>query len=309
MARSVWPLPATLLALLAVSGCGYFERAERPAWRTNAENACFAQGLVKPSESIAPASAISGPGICGMTRPLKVSALQDGQVALSKPLTVDCSMTAGLDLWLREVLQPLAQARFGQPIATLDVFGAYSCRSVDNLAGMPLSEHAFGNAVDVSGFTLADGHKIVVLSDWPKAGTQESAFLHDAQAAACERFNTVLAPGSDSYHANHLHLDLAMHGRTNTGPRRICRPAAAPSGTPAPPVDGLPPSPEVDEPIDIARARRLPQAFQPLALLSGDGARAELPYDPNVVPAPVLPMGPTGRYGEATANGLDLPGD
>ena len=191
-----------------------------------------------------------------MTRPLKLIALQGGQVQVTKPVTIDCSMTAGLDSWLQDVLQPLAQARFGAAVAEIDAFGAYSCRSVDNLAGMPFSEHAFGNAIDISGFTLADGRKIIVQRDWSRAGTQESAFLHDAEASACERFNTVLAPGSDSYHSNHMHLDLAMHGRTNTGPRRICRPAAAPSTTPAPPVDGLPPAPEVDEPLDVSQARR-----------------------------------------------------
>ncbi len=292
MARSVWPYAATALAFLALSGCGLFERAERPAWRTNAENACFAEGLVKPSQYIQPLPAIDGPGICGMTRPLKLIALQDGQVQVSKPVTIDCSLTAGLDLWLQEVLQPLAQARFGASIASIDAFGAYSCRSVDNLGGMPLSEHAFGNAIDVSGFTLSDGRKIVVQRDWGRSDTQESAFLHDAEASACDRFNTVLAPGSNSYHSNHMHLDLAMHGRTNTGPRRICRPAAAPSTMPAP-TDGLPPAPQVDEPLDVSRAKNTHMIDTPLALHADARAPLAQAYDPNSAPPPVLPMGPT----------------
>ena len=307
MARSVWPSRAALLALFALSGCGYFERAQRPAWRTNAENACFAEGLVKPSEVIQPLSTIDGPGICGMTRPLKLIALQDGQVQVSKPVTIDCSMTAGLDLWLKEALQPAAMARFGSPIAEIDAFGAYSCRSVDNLAGRPLSEHAFGNAIDVSGFTLTDGRKIVVLRDWPKTGTQESAFLHDAQASACERFNTVLAPGSDGYHTNHLHLDLAMHGRTNTGPRRICRPAAT-APEPLPPVDALPPAPDVEEPLDVSRAPARAPAM-PLALQGGEKAPLAEAYDPNSVPAPVLPMGPSAQLDGSDGADQDKVGD
>jgi len=296
-----------MLALFALSGCGVFERAQRPAWRTNAENACFAEGLVKPSDAIQALAAIDGPGICGMTRPLKLFALQDGQVQMSKAVTVDCSMTAGLDLWLKQALQPAAMARFGAPIASVDVFGAYSCRSVDNLAGMPLSEHAFGNAVDISGFTLSDGRKIVVLRDWPKTGTQESAFLHDAQSSACERFNTVLAPGSDSFHSNHMHLDLAMHGRTNTGPRRICRPEAAPSA-PLPPIDALPPAPNVEEPMDVSRATGA-SPVTPLALHADARAPLAEAYDPNTVPAPVLPMAFTGRLDDGDVTASDKVGD
>ena len=101
---------------------------------------------------------------------------------------------------------PTHKARFGQRIATLNVFGAYSCRSVDNIAGARLSEHAFGNAVDVAGFTLADGREIDFLHDWKKTDSQESAFLHEAHAGACQYFTTVLAPGADVFHYNHIHL-------------------------------------------------------------------------------------------------------
>jgi len=203
-------------------------------------------------------------------------------------------------------LQPLAQARFGAGIAEIDAFGAYSCRSVDNLAGMPYSEHAFGNAIDISGFTLADGRKIVIERDWSRTGTQESAFLHDAQASACERFNTVLAPGSDSYHSNHIHLDLAMHGRTNTGPRRICRPAAAPSTTPAP-TDGLPPAPEVDEPLDVSKAKSTHMVDTPLALHADSRAPLAEAYDPSLAPPPVLPSGPSQQLDDTPTG--DTAGD
>jgi len=308
MARCVKPWAGGVCVALALAGCGFFERAERPAWRTQAENACFAEGLVKPSSFIEPLPAIDGPGICGMTRPLRLSALSDGQVLVDKSVTIDCSMVAGLEAWLADVLQPLAEARFGERIVAINAFGAYSCRSVDNLAGLPLSEHAFGNAIDISGFTLASGRKISVVSDWGRDGTQESAFLHDAEASACERFTTVLGPGADGYHVNHFHLDLAMHGRTDTGVRRICRPAPAPSLLPAPSKDGLPPAPDVDEPIDVSRAKDFKPGELPLAL-HADAPLAEA-YDPSLAPAPVLPLGPTGALGEASNGGrTDEAGD
>ena len=253
MARRVRPFLPAFVAALALSGCGFFGREERPVWRAQAENACFARGQVSLSNSIVSAPPIDGPGICGMTRPLKVSALADGAVAVDKVLTIDCPMIPALEAWLRDVVQPDAEARFGQKVATLNVFGAYSCRSVDNIGGARLSEHAFGNAVDVAGFTLADRRAIAFVRDWRNAGSQESAFLHEVHAGACRYFTTVLGPGADVFHYNHIHLDLANHGATDNGPRRICKPTPAPSLLPPPAApDGLPPAPEIDEPLDVA---------------------------------------------------------
>jgi hypothetical protein len=256
MARCVRPVAILGAALLVLSGCGLFQRAERPAWRAQAEKACFAQGRIKPSAALRELAAIDGPGICGLERPLRVTALKDGALPLDKAIVTDCPMVAALEDWLDAVVQPAAMARFGVAVTELDVFGGYSCRTVDNLAGEKLSEHAFGNAVDVSGFGLADGRKIVIVRDWKRTDTQESAFLHEAHAGACGEFMTVLGPGSDAFHYNHFHLDMAMRGRTNTGARRYCRPTPAPNLLPPPArPDGLPPAPEIDEPQDVAQAK------------------------------------------------------
>ena len=276
-------------------------RPERPAWRAQAENACFARNLVKLSEYVAPSREINGPGICGMTRPLKVSAFDDGKVGVDKVLTIDCPMVPSLEAWLNDVVQPDAQARFGQRVATVNVFGAYSCRPIDNEPGARLSEHAFGNAVDVAGFTLADGRTLQYVRDWKSAGTQEAAFLHEAHAGACQYFTTVLGPGADVFHYNHIHLDLANHGSTNTGPRRICKPEPEPSLLPPPTApDGLPPAPEIEEPLDIAhlgdpRATALaPPSLVPTSTEGpGQGPDGALPPPAGEAdPAPpVLPAG------------------
>jgi len=42
------------------------------------------------------------------------------------------------------------------------------------------------------------------------------------QAAACQQFNTVLAPGSNSHHEDHIHVDLMRRASRRT----ICQPAA-----------------------------------------------------------------------------------
>src|SRR6202034_1417793 len=152
-------------------------REERPVWRAQAENACFARKQVTLSDTIVSAPEIEGPGICGMMRPLKVSALDSGAIAVDKALTIDCPMIPALEAWLNDIVETDAQARFGQRVATVNVFCAYFLRSVDNIEGARLSEHACGNAVDVAGFTLTDGRAIDFVHDWKKTDGQEGAFL------------------------------------------------------------------------------------------------------------------------------------
>jgi hypothetical protein len=84
-----------------------------------------------------------------------------------------------------------------------------------------ISEHAFGNALDIAAFTLSDGRRISVKDGW-KGMPEEQGFLRDVQGAACQQFNTVLAPGSNRYHYDHIHVDLMRRSSR----RIICEPAA-----------------------------------------------------------------------------------
>jgi Extensin-like protein C-terminus len=298
MARRVSPVLLALTAALWLASCGFPGREERPVWRAQAENACFAHKQVTLSDTIVSAPEIDGPGICGMTRPLKVAALAEGSIAVDKTLTIDCPMIPALEAWLNAIVEPDAQTRFGQKVATVNVFGAYSCRSIDNMPGARLSEHAFGNAVDVAGFTLADGREVDFVHDWKTIDSQEAAFLHEVHAGACQYFTTVLGPGADVFHYNHIHLDLANHGSTDTGPRRICKPTPAPNLLPAPgPRDGLPPAPEIEEPLDIAHLSAPAVAAQPPADASSgpdygpDGALPPAPMGERDPVPPILPEG------------------
>ena len=89
------------------------------------------------------------------------------------------------------------------------------------LSGARISEHAFGNALDIAAFVLANGHRITVKDGW-RGAPEEQGFLRDVQAAACDQFTTVLAPGSNQFHYDHIHVDLM---RRDSG-RRICQPGA-----------------------------------------------------------------------------------
>jgi hypothetical protein len=251
MARRVLPLFVTSFALASLAGCGFVERAERPAWRGQAENACLANKGAQVSAYVRAASAISGPGICGAEHPFKISAIAGGTVGLNTDATLACPMLPALDEWIAETVQPAAMARFGQPVTMVQTMGSYGCRSINHKAGAQLSEHAFGNALDIGGFRLADGREINVQHGW-KGDPADSAFLHDVQAGACTVFTTVLAPGSDAHHYNHIHADLAQHGSGSRGRRRICKPVPQPPVAPAPRIDTLPDPPPIEEEIDIA---------------------------------------------------------
>ena len=140
---------------------------------------------------------------------------------VTPPATLACPLVSALDRWISEGVQPAALHWFGSPVVTIKQISSYSCRGM--VGGSGVSEHAFGNALDVAAFTLADGRAITVKNGWH--GTpEEQGFLHDVQLYACETFTTVLAPGYNVYHYDHIHVDLMQR---ESG-RHPCRPDAVP---------------------------------------------------------------------------------
>jgi Extensin-like protein C-terminus len=232
MARRVLPNLAALSALGALvgalAGCALWVHDERAQWRALAEESCLSQGLVHVSGYVQSAAEIDGPGVCGLVHPFKVAALAGETIMLSPTQTLACPMLPALDQWLLEVVQPAAQADFGQAVVEIKSLGSYGCRSMNNQYGAALSEHSFANAIDIGGFKLADGRTIDVMRGW-KGDEVERAFLHRVHAGACRYFNTVLGPGSDAFHYNHIHVDLARHAVQRDGTmHHICKPIPAP---------------------------------------------------------------------------------
>jgi hypothetical protein len=149
--------------------------------------------------------------------------LVTGSVEVKPAATLACPIVSALDQWIGAAVQPAAQKWFRQPVVEIKQISAYSCRGMNGNPNAHISEHAFGNALDVAEFTLADGHKISVQYGW-HGSPEEQGFLHDVQGAACEEFTTVLAPGANVYHYNHIHVDLMRHYNG----RHICEPTAIP---------------------------------------------------------------------------------
>jgi len=150
-------------------------------------------------------SATSG---CGIAAPVRVS--QVAGVRLSTAATLDCTAARALADWVEDAVQPAARRR-GSPAAELTVFAHYSCRTRNNQPGARISEHGRGRAVDIGALTLADGRRITVLDGW--GGGRDGRLLTRMREGACGPFTTVLGPGSDRYHRDHLHLDTAPRSR------------------------------------------------------------------------------------------------
>jgi Extensin-like protein C-terminus len=144
-----------------------------------------------------------------------------GPVAVKPAATLACPIVSALDHWLADSVQPAATRWFGARVVEIKQISAYSCRGMNGNSYAHISEHAFGNALDIAGFTLADGRHVSVKDGW-RGLPEEQGFLHDVQAAACQQFSTVLAPGSNAYHYDHIHVDLMRRASQ----RVICEPSA-----------------------------------------------------------------------------------
>jgi hypothetical protein len=148
---------------------------------------------------------------CGLYNAVRIDATS---AELEQSFSLTCRAAISLALWETHVVQPAARARFGQPVATLEHFGSYSCRNVYGRADATRSQHATAEALDVAGFILTDGRKIRVLGDWDGDAT-EAAFLRAVRDGACRFFDGVLSPDYNEAHRDHFHLDRGRY--------RICR--------------------------------------------------------------------------------------
>ena len=225
MARRVaYQAAAVVGAAIALAGCGFgfFGYEQRAAWRDQEERACMSsRPPVVFSAWVQPQRAIDGRGACGILYPLKVSALEDGSIRVGPSAMLGCPMTTMLEDWFRNAVQPAAIAWFGAPVVQIKQLSNYSCRSIDSIPGKQLSEHAFGNAIDIAAFTFANGREVTVKRGWNGGDPVEQGFLREVEATACETFKTTLGPG-EPYHGDHFHLDLAHHGKS--GERSYCNP-------------------------------------------------------------------------------------
>ena len=195
--------------------CGADKPAAEPACAAPQPSAC----RVALTEEIAIAPSIPdihGPGGCGGEDLVRLEAvvLPDKQQVAVKPAAIlRCAMASAIADWIRTDMAPLAKS-LGSVITDLDNFNSFECRGRNRVVGARLSEHGRANALDVRSLKLANGRSISLTDRTVPRDVRESV-LH----SVCARFSTVLGPGSDWYHEDHIHLDL-MERRNDY---RICQ--------------------------------------------------------------------------------------
>jgi hypothetical protein len=153
---------------------------------------------------------ISDKGGCMIAAPVRLDAilLADGAKVLLLPAVVmRASLASAVADWVREDLS--AAVAKGDRLASIEGVGAYECRNRDSVVGAKLSEHALGNALDLHALRTEHG-KLFVIAPAKDDTDDVLAFRALMKKTACARFSTVLGPGSDAFHALHLHVDLAV---------------------------------------------------------------------------------------------------
>ncbi len=107
---------------------------------------------------------------------------------------------------------PVVRSFAKSPLVAVASGPGYQCRNRNNQKNGKISEHAFGNAIDITGFGLVNG-KTIKVSALPDGPFQQVRMLMALRISSCGYFTTVLGPGFDEAHKAHFHLDFAKRGK------------------------------------------------------------------------------------------------
>ena len=194
-----------------------------PAWQTMAESAlpyrfCL-MNLTILGVGYREVAQVTSPedADCGIARPVQIDSLQPG-VTIAGGAMMRCDTARRLALWLRAEAQPAAALLPGAPQITEILPGStYQCRARVGDSSDKLSEHALGNAFDIAGLRFSNGEEMLIAPRGDSGGIEE-AFQKAIRYGACLYFTTVLGPGSNAAHDDHLHFD----GAVRKGGWRLC---------------------------------------------------------------------------------------
>jgi len=157
-----------------------------------------------------------GPGECGGRDMIRLNAVllsNRKRVEIRPTAVLRCAMAESFVAWVRDEASDQV-AMLGDALRSVDTLGSYDCRGRNSVADAKLSEHGKGNAIDVRALVLAGGRHVDITDETVSKSARDH--LRDS---ACHRFTTVLGPGADSYHSNHIHLDILERHRG----ARICQ--------------------------------------------------------------------------------------
>lgn len=160
---------------------------------------------------------------CTVAAPVRLKAIK----VLSRPPAVirlpdepllSCKFVERFGHWLGDLAGPLIAGRLNIDAKAVRTGPGYECRNRNRAENGKLSAHAQGLAVDITSFELANGRMVTVK---PSGDERARATVDALRTAACGWFTTVLGPGSDAEHAEHMHVDILPHGSSDR--YRICQ--------------------------------------------------------------------------------------
>jgi hypothetical protein len=144
---------------------------------------------------------------CGLSDAVEVT---DASIDLNRSFTATCPLAVAWALFEKNVIGPAAREHLGQEVARVLHFGTYTCRNINHRESGRRSEHATANAIDISGFVLADGQQITLRGDW-NGNNRREAFLRTVRDGACAFFDVVLSPDYNAAHHDHFHFDMGRY--------------------------------------------------------------------------------------------------
>ncbi|MDB5617604.1 extensin family protein [Tardiphaga sp.] len=279
--------------------------AEKPAAEAKPPELSACRLALTDAIAIAPSVPdIKGPGACGGPDMVHLEAVvlpDRTRVPLKPGGTMRCSMASAVADWIRTDMAPMAAA-LGTRLVELDNFDSFDCRGRNRVVGAKMSEHGRANALDIRGLKLGNGQSIALTERGTPRELREKVLM-----SICTRFSTVLGPGSDGYHEDHIHLDLAER----RGNYKICQWSVwdqLPAIAPLMPAERPAEAPPRESAADQSAAERPPEtapAEQPAAAASA--AEAE-PQAVEPAPPPVKPKAkPKPRKRHAAPSSFPFP--
>ena len=187
------------------------------------DEACLARLRAADIRFDIPTMPITSNPACVIETPVRLKSIATRmraatEVRLPEEPVVSCQYAERLADWLGRLVAPLIRGRMSADLRAVRTGPGYECRNRNGAAVGKLSEHAIGKAIDISGFELSNGKFISIKPDGDEA-TRE--VVDSVRTAACGWFTTVLGPGSDAAHTDHLHVDMVLHGTSDR--YRICQ--------------------------------------------------------------------------------------
>ncbi|MGK8581243.1 extensin family protein [Klebsiella pneumoniae] len=146
-------------------------------------------------------------GSCPLRNVVRVANF--GSVQLSSSFLASCPLALSSALYIEQQAKPLTRQLMASDLRQIDHLGSFACRNIYHRQQARRSEHATADALDVSGFRLADGRRVSVLQGWRSETSRP--WLAVLLSSSCHYFGNALGP-DNAAHANHFHFGMRGQG-------------------------------------------------------------------------------------------------